>query len=107
MTAHVFLRDPNDRIGAPDAGRGSRVATVPLENHLSAILEAFIRSHWRDIEAALIDAGMDPSVQVLLPGWERMATVADIALVGTIEEQRDAVLDVMAQVNAAASHARR
>lgn len=92
MTAFFTLNDPS-AIDEPE------FLTVPLEAHLADVLNDYMVEHWDALREKLIAAGMPTDGSILRPSWRRAAVASDFALLGSLEEQRDMVADLIALVN--------
>lgn len=92
MTAILILGDPSDV-------DGQQFLTVPLEARLAKVLNDYMAEHWDALREKLVAAGMPTDGSILRPAWQRAATASDLALFGSLEEQRDMVADLIALVN--------
>lgn len=92
MTGIFTLGDPNDI-------DGQQFLTVPLEAHLADVLNDYMAEHWGPLREKLVAAGMPTDASIQRPAWQRAATASDLALFGSVEEQRDMVADLIALVN--------
>ena len=92
MTATFALNDPSDM-------DETQFLTVPLEAHLADVLNDYIAEHWGELREKLVAAGMPADGDILRPPWQRAAVASDFALLGSLEEQRNAVADLVALVN--------
>lgn len=92
MTAFFTLGDPNDV-------DETQFLTVPLEAHLADVLNDYIAEHWGELREKLVAAGMPADGDILRPPWQRAAVASDFALLGSLEDQRNAVADLIALVN--------
>lgn len=92
MTALFCLDDPNE-MGE------TQFLAVPLESNQADVLNDFIADHWGELREKLIAAGMPVDGSILQPTWTRLATTSDLRILGSIEDQRDAAADLVAQVS--------
>ena len=92
MTAIFSLNDPSDT-------DESQFLTVPLESHLADVLNDYMDEHWGTLREKLAAAGMPTDRILQRPSWQRAAVASDFALLGSIEEQRNVVADLVALVS--------
>lgn len=92
MTANFILGDPSNI-------DGQQFLTVPLEAHLADVLNDYMAEHWGELREKLVAAGMPTDGVILQPSWQRAAVASDFRLLGSLEEQRDVVADLIALVN--------
>lgn len=92
MTAIFCLNDPNE-MGE------TQYLTVPLESHLADVINDFMAEHWDALREKLVAAGMPTDGSVLRPSWQRAAVASDFGLLGSLEEQRGMVADLIALVS--------
>lgn len=92
MTANFILGDPSNI-------DGPQFLTVPLEARLADVLNDYMAEHWGPLREKLVAAGMPTDWSIVRPAWQRAATASDLALLGSLEEQRGMVADLIALVN--------